>query len=159
MTYQIPPSEVLERFTDPDLAHLVAYEKLYGQLGPERFDTLFARLGMDTVAPHMKKGTTPKFEDHVVKWGGKRRRKQSPEEMLQAARRAQVAFEASHRAAQRRREQRAAATAPAPSSGRYEVRDDGGLPTVVDTTTEATEWTGLDLDQARSIAERLNNST
>lgn len=158
MAYQIPPGEVTDRFTDGELAHLVAYEKLYGQLGPERLDTLFARLGMDTVAPHMKKGKKPRFEDHLVQWGGRKRRKQSPEEMLQAARKAQVAFEASHRAAQRRREMRAAAAAPAPP-GRYEAREDGGLATVVDTATEATEWTGLDIAQARTIAERFNNST
>lgn len=98
----MPPHEVMERFTDGEMAHLVAYENAYGQLGPERWDTLFARLGMDVAAPNMKKGHKPKFEDHVIQWGGKKRARQSPEEMLQAARKAQVAFDVSRRAAQRR---------------------------------------------------------
>lgn len=88
----MPPAEVLERFTEGELVHLLAYERLYGQLGPERLDTLFGRLGMDVAAPHMKKGKKPKFTDHVVKWGGAKgpkRKKQTPEEMLQAANRIQ----------------------------------------------------------------------
>lgn len=104
MAYQIPPHEVLERFSESELVHLVAYENLYGQLGPERYDTLFARLGMDVVAPHMKKGKKPKFEDHRIKWGGKERRRQTPEEMLQVAKGIQAQYDRQADAETRRRQ-------------------------------------------------------
>lgn len=90
----MPPHEVLERFSDTELVHMVAYEKRYGQLGPERFDTLFARLGMDVVAPHMKRGKRPKFEDHLIQWGQKAKEALSPQELLAKAKQIQSAFDA-----------------------------------------------------------------
>ncbi|MFD0773369.1 hypothetical protein ACFQZ2_05450 [Streptomonospora algeriensis] len=106
MVYRIPPNRVLDEFTESELVHLVAYENLYGQLGPERLDTLFARLGMDVTAPHMRKGKKPKFEDHLIQWGGKKKRQQSPEEMLQTARQMQARFDAQERAKRRSERQR-----------------------------------------------------
>lgn len=90
----MPPHEVLERFTEGEMVHMIAYENLYGQLGPERLDTLFARLGMDVVSPHMKKGKKPKIEDHLLKWGvGSRKKKMTPDQMLASAKSIQAAFE------------------------------------------------------------------
>src|SRR5699024_104057 len=100
VAFQMSPNEVLERFTEEELVHLVAYENLYGTLGPERFDVLFARLGMDVTAPHTKKGKKPKFEDHIIPWGGKQKRKQTPEEMLAKAKEAHSALTSRHRSAQ-----------------------------------------------------------
>lgn len=97
----MPPSEVLERFSETELVHLVAYENRYGQLGPERLDTLFGRLGMDVVAPHMGKGKKPKFEDHVVSWGRKAKAVLNPAELLAKAKQIQGTFERRGRDEQR----------------------------------------------------------
>lgn len=76
----------MERFTESELVHLIAYQNLYGPLGPERDDVLFARLGMDTVAPHMGRGKKPKFENHKIDWAANRKKRaQTPEEMLRVA--------------------------------------------------------------------------
>jgi len=94
----MPPHEVLERFTEGEMVNLIAYENLYGQLGPERLDTLVARLGMDVVAPHLKRGQKPKFEDHLITWGaGKKKQKMSPQEMLAEAKAISKAYKAGHK--------------------------------------------------------------
>jgi hypothetical protein len=50
------------------MLHLVAYQNLYGLITPQRLDMVMARLGMDIAAPHMKKGRSPKFKDHLIVW-------------------------------------------------------------------------------------------
>jgi hypothetical protein len=69
------PGEVLERFTDAEMIRMVAYQNLYGPVTPERLDLIAARLGMDVVSPHMKKGKRPKFKDHIIQWSRKAKRK------------------------------------------------------------------------------------
>jgi hypothetical protein len=76
------PSEVLERFSEQEVVDMVAYQNLYGPVGPKRLDFLFARLGMDVAAPNMKKGTTPKLKDHLVEWNRKTRIRKTGREML-----------------------------------------------------------------------------
>lgn len=102
---------------------------------------------MDVVAPHMKKGKKPKFEDHVVKWGGSRKskRRQSPEEMLRIAQGIQRQYDRRPKRASRQR-------------ARYQVRDKGGLPRVVDSRTGKTEWSGLDREMAKEVAAGLNST-
>lgn len=69
------PTEVLERFTDDELARFLAYQNLYGPIGPERQDLVAARLGMDVAAGYMKKGKRPKLKDHLIQWSKKAKRK------------------------------------------------------------------------------------
>ena len=96
------PSEVLERFTDSEIVHLQAYQEMYGPIGDRRYDYLFARLGMDTVAPHLKRGKRTTIEDHIVQWGGSSKPSQTPQEMLAAARSIQAAFDMNEKAKQAR---------------------------------------------------------
>lgn len=65
----------MERFSEEEMLHLVAYQNLYGLITPRRYDMLLARLGMDVAAPHMKKGRKPRFKDHLFVWsrGGRQR--------------------------------------------------------------------------------------
>ncbi|CAM5626398.1 hypothetical protein SMICM304S_06786 [Streptomyces microflavus] len=65
------PAEVLDRFTSEEMIRVLAYQNLYGPVGPRRLDVLTARLGMDVAAPHMKKGRMPKLKDHLVQWSGR----------------------------------------------------------------------------------------
>lgn len=95
------PAEVLVRFTEEEIISLVAYQNLYGPAGPQRFDALFARLGMDVAAPHMKKGKTPKFKDHLIEWSRKARPRKSGRELLAAVRGIQASYD-KHTARQRR---------------------------------------------------------
>lgn len=69
------PTEVLERFTDDEMVRLVAYQRLYGPITPERGDVVAARLGMDIAAGYMKKGRRPKLKDHLIQWSKKAKRK------------------------------------------------------------------------------------
>jgi hypothetical protein len=69
------PAEVVDRFTDLEMIRLVAYQNLYGPLGPQRLDLVAARLGMDVAAPHMKKGKKPKLKDHLIQWSRKVKQK------------------------------------------------------------------------------------
>lgn len=87
------PAEVVERFTDTELVHLQAYQELYGPIGDRRLDYLFARLGMDVVAPHLKRGKRTAIEDHLIPWGGKTKRQQTPQEMLAVAQGIQRTFD------------------------------------------------------------------
>ena len=80
------------RFTEEELYTLLAWERVNGPIGPERDDYYFARLGMDVVSPHTKRGKKPKFDDHRIKWDG-RKKKQSPMEMLEEAKRITGVFQ------------------------------------------------------------------
>ncbi|MGW1127452.1 phage tail assembly protein T [Streptomyces sp. NPDC002526] len=84
------PAEVLQRFKEEEIIRLVAYQNLYGPAGPQRFDALFARLGMDVAAPHMKKGKRPKFKDHLIQWS---RPRKTGRELLAAVKGIQAGFE------------------------------------------------------------------
>lgn len=86
------PAEVLTRFTETEMIRLVAYQNLYGPAGPRRMDVLFARLGMDVAAPHMKKGKQPKFKDHLVEWNPKARPQRTGRDLLAAVQGIQAAY-------------------------------------------------------------------
>ncbi|MFC8012201.1 phage tail assembly protein T [Streptomyces cinereoruber] len=74
----------MERFTEEEMIRLVAYQNLYGPIGPKRMDAVAARLGMDVAAPHMKKGARPKFADHLVQWSQRARPRKTGRELLAA---------------------------------------------------------------------------
>ncbi|MFJ3705025.1 MULTISPECIES: hypothetical protein [unclassified Streptomyces] len=90
MAWRMTPAEVLDRFAEEEIIRLLAYQKLYGPVGPTRLDVLFARLGMDVAAPHMKKGKHPKFRDHLMQWSRPRR---TGRELLTAVKGLQAGFE------------------------------------------------------------------
>jgi hypothetical protein len=83
----------MARFTEEQMIYLVAYQNLYGPIGPQRFDVLFARLGMDVAAPHMKKGRRPKLRDHIVEWSRKARPQRTGRELLAAVKGIQRGFD------------------------------------------------------------------
>ncbi|THA78416.1 hypothetical protein E6R60_05905 [Streptomyces sp. A0642] len=87
------PAEVLDRFAEEEMIRLLAYQNLYGPAGPQRFDALFARLGMDVAAPHMKKGKRPKFKDHLIQWSRNARPRKSGRELLAAVKGIQAAYD------------------------------------------------------------------
>ncbi|OII60115.1 hypothetical protein BJP40_00705 [Streptomyces sp. CC53] len=93
MAFRIPPSQVLERFTERELARLLAYQNLYGPIGPSRLDVLFARLGMDVAAPHMRKGARPRLQDHLMVWSRKARPRRTGRELLGIVQGIQAGFE------------------------------------------------------------------
>jgi len=115
----------MERFSEEDMIRMVAYGRLYGPPGPERFDILFARLGMDVVSPHLKAGKKTSLDDHKVKWG-EEKKVQTPEQMLAAAQNITAQFKRQEKTAQRRKQaaqqrrekQRAAHEQQTPSGGR-----------------------------------------
>lgn len=72
----------MARFTEEQMVHLVAYQNLYGPITPRRFDILLARLGMDVVSPHMKKGARPRMRDHLMVWSQADRPRRSGREIL-----------------------------------------------------------------------------
>ncbi|MER6603908.1 phage tail assembly protein T [Streptomyces parvus] len=83
----------MDRFAEDEMIRLLAYQNLYGPIGPQRMDTVAARLGMDIAAPHMKKGKKPKFKDHLIEWSRKARPQRSGRELLAAVRGIQAGFE------------------------------------------------------------------
>lgn len=87
------PSEVLDRFSEEEMVRVVAYQNLYGPITPSRFDVLMARLGMDVVAPHLKRGHKPSLKDHLIVWNRKARRQRSPQELLETIRGIQKEFD------------------------------------------------------------------
>jgi hypothetical protein len=93
VAFRLPPSEVLERFTEEELIRLVAYQNLYGPVGPSRMDVVAARLGMDVAAPHMKKGQRPTLKDHIVQWSRAARPRKTGRELLAAVKGIQERFD------------------------------------------------------------------
>jgi hypothetical protein len=83
----------MDRFTEEQMIHLVAYQNLYGPIGPVRMDVLFARLGMDVAAPHMKKGKKPRLKDHIVEWSRAARPRKTGRELLAAVKGLQARFD------------------------------------------------------------------
>ncbi|MEU7348361.1 hypothetical protein ABZ778_31550 [Streptomyces bacillaris] len=84
------PGEVLERFTSEEMIRVVAYQNLYGPVGPKRLDIVAARLGMDVAAPHMRKGRKPKLKDHLIEWA---RPRKTGREILELVKSWQAGFE------------------------------------------------------------------
>ncbi|MFB7031707.1 MULTISPECIES: hypothetical protein [unclassified Streptomyces] len=74
----------MDRFSEEEMIRLVAYQNLYGPIGPKRMDAVAARLGMDVAAPHMKKGARPRFTDHLVQWSRRARPRKTGHELLAA---------------------------------------------------------------------------
>ncbi|WP_030322824.1 MULTISPECIES: hypothetical protein [Streptomyces] len=75
------------------MVRLIAYQNLYGPIGPSRMDLVAARLGMDVAAPHMKKGARPKLKDHLVQWSRNARPRKSGRELLAAVRGIQAGYD------------------------------------------------------------------
>ncbi|MEU6952066.1 hypothetical protein [Streptomyces sp. NPDC045714] len=90
MAWRITPAEVLTRFTTEEMIRVLAYQNLYGPVGPRRWDVLAARLGMDVAAPHMKKGRLPKLKDHLIQWS---RPRKTGRELLEMVKGLQAGFE------------------------------------------------------------------
>ncbi|WP_327376195.1 hypothetical protein OG393_20950 [Streptomyces sp. NBC_01216] len=84
----------MARFTEEELIHLIAYQNLYGPIGPQRLDVVAARLGMDVAAPHMKKGQRPKLKDHLIRWSQAARPRRTGHELLAAVRGIQDRYDA-----------------------------------------------------------------
>ncbi|WP_433406884.1 phage tail assembly protein T [Streptomyces sp. CA-146814] len=91
MAWHMTPAEVLDRFTSEEMIRVLAYQNLYGPVGPRRLDVLAARLGMDVAAPHMKKGRLPKLKDHLIQWS---RPRKTGRELLEMVKGLQAGFEA-----------------------------------------------------------------
>ncbi|MGW0545303.1 phage tail assembly protein T [Streptomyces griseoincarnatus] len=90
MAWRMTPGEVLDRFTSEEMIRVLAYQNLYGPVGPRRLDVLTARLGMDVAAPHMKKGRLPRLKDHLVQWS---RPRKTGRELLEMVKGLQAGFE------------------------------------------------------------------
>ncbi|WP_432193815.1 hypothetical protein [Streptomyces sp. bgisy027] len=82
MAFQASPGEVMQRFTDDEIVHLVAYQNLYGPITPRRLDVLLARHAMDVLSPHLKRGRRTLLRDHLMLWSHADRPRQSGREML-----------------------------------------------------------------------------
>ncbi|MFH8805474.1 hypothetical protein ACH4F6_39035 [Streptomyces sp. NPDC017936] len=89
----MPPDEVMARFTEEQMVHLVAYQNLYGVITPARLDVVAARLGMDVAAPHMKKGRLPKLRDHLMVWSRAARPPRTGRELLAVVKGIQAAYD------------------------------------------------------------------
>ncbi|MEU9654189.1 hypothetical protein AB0E00_35575 [Streptomyces sp. NPDC048110] len=72
----------MDRFTEEQIIDLVAYQNLYGPITPRRMDLLLARLAMDLISPHMKKGKRSALRDHLMTWSRADRVSRSGREML-----------------------------------------------------------------------------
>ncbi|MFG2307671.1 hypothetical protein ACGFS9_03110 [Streptomyces sp. NPDC048566] len=93
VAYHIPPGEVLDRFTDDEIVHLVAYQSLYGPITPRRLDIVLARHAMDVMVPHLKKGRRPRLRDHLMTWSRADRPARTGREILGIVRDLQRHFE------------------------------------------------------------------
>ncbi len=89
----MPPDEVMDRFTEEQILHLVAWQNLYGPITPRRMDIALARLGMDVVAPHMKRGRQPKLRDHLMAWSQADRPRRTGREILAIVKGIQAQFD------------------------------------------------------------------
>lgn len=96
----------MARFTEEEMLHLVAYQRLYGPLTPDRLDMVIARLGMDVAAPHMKKGARPKLRDHLMEWSRTSRPRRTGRELRAVLQQMQAAYEGKTSASRSRRRSR-----------------------------------------------------
>ncbi|MDN3021534.1 hypothetical protein [Streptomyces sp. S.PB5] len=93
MAFKAPPGEVMQRFTDEEIVHLVAYQNLYGPITPKRLDVLLARLAMDLMSPHLKRGRRTVLRDHLMVWSRADRPRQSGREMLAIVKNLQAQYD------------------------------------------------------------------
>ncbi|WP_156722676.1 phage tail assembly protein T [Streptomyces apocyni] len=84
---------MLEKFSDEQIVHLVAYQNLYGPITPKRLDMLLARLAMDLISPHLKRGRRSKLRDHLMVWSQADRPRQSGRDHLGIVQQMQRQFE------------------------------------------------------------------
>lgn len=96
----------MDRFTEEQMVYLVAYQNLYGPITPRRWDILFARLGMDVVSPHLKKGARSKIRDHLMVWSQADRPRRTGREILGIVQGIQQQFEQDDTARTRRARRR-----------------------------------------------------
>uniref|UniRef100_A0AAU1ZZ93 Minor tail T domain-containing protein n=1 Tax=Streptomyces sp. NBC_00093 TaxID=2975649 RepID=A0AAU1ZZ93_9ACTN len=97
----------MDRFTEEQMVNLVAYQNLYGFITPRRLDMVLARLGMDVVSPHLKKGARPRLRDHLMTWSRADRPRRSGREMLGIVQGIQAQFEQDHDTEREQRGERA----------------------------------------------------
>lgn len=93
MSFQATPGEVMERFTDDEIVHLVAYQNLYGPITPRRLDIVLARHAMDVISPHLKRGRASRLRDHLMTWSTADRPSRTGREMLGIVQGLQQKFE------------------------------------------------------------------
>lgn len=93
VAFQATPGEVLERFEDDEIVHLVAYQNLYGPITPRRLDVLLARHAMDVLSPHLKKGKRTRLRDHLMSWSTADRPMRSGRDILGIVQGLQKQFE------------------------------------------------------------------
>lgn len=97
----------MDRFSDEQLVHLVAWQNLYGPITPRRLDIVLARLGMDVIAPHLKKGARPRLLDHLMVWSRADRPSRNGREILGIVQSLQQQYEQDDDQRARRRGRRA----------------------------------------------------
>lgn len=83
----------MDKFTEEQMVDLVAYQNLYGLITPRRLDIALARLGMDVVSPHLKRGARPRLRDHLMTWSRADRPSRSGREILGIVKGIQAAFD------------------------------------------------------------------
>lgn len=143
---------MLRRTSSAELTEWMAYEQMTGPLGPVRQDILFAQLCAVVANSQKDKKSRPaKPKDFLPKWE-KRGPAQGWQQQKSMARMLNSAFGGTVNGKPVKPER------PRKPAPRYQVREREHLHTVVDTTTQATEWTGLDQAQATAIAERMNHN-
>lgn len=145
----MPVEEMLRRTSSAELTEWAAYEQLNGPLGGQRMDVLFAQLcAVVANAQRDKKQKKAKPKDFLPQWDHGRGAPQSWQQHKSIAKALNAAFGGAENGR----------TPARRGQPRYQVRDDQALPSVVDTETGRTEWTGLDSDQAREVAAGLNTT-
>ncbi|ELP61800.1 hypothetical protein PV735_11405 [Streptomyces turgidiscabies] len=97
----------MDRFTEEQMVYLVAYQNLYGLITPRRLDMVLARLGMDVVSPHLKKGARPRLRDHLMTWSRADRPRRTGREMLGIVQGIQAQFDQDHDTEREQRGERA----------------------------------------------------
>lgn len=129
----------------------MAYERVTGVLGPERDDLHAAIIASTIVNVNRKKGKKPvKPQAFIPKWDQSKKR-QTVSGQLAMLKQANTRFKGFDRSAPAK----PAPQDPRPGT-RYEAREVDQLAHVIDTHTGETEWTGLDMGQARQVAKNLN---
>lgn len=83
----------MTQFSEEQMVHLVAYQRLYGPITPDRLDLVVARLGMDVAAPNLKKGKRSQLRDHLIQWSRSARTPRSGRELLATVRGIQAAYD------------------------------------------------------------------
>ena len=93
----------MDRFTEEQMIYLVAYQNLHGPITPERLDLVIARLGMDVMTPHLKKGKRSRLRDHLIVWNRGSRPRRSGRDLLATVRGIQASYDRNAARQSRRR--------------------------------------------------------